>query len=316
MKTFWHNLRYTLRALEKNPRFAVVAVLSLALGIGASTAIFTLINALLLRSLPVRHPDRLVEVSLVRLDSRVPFSYPMFRELERDQRVLSGLIGVDLGYQWHAGKMLNVEVDGVLSQNHLLWVTENFYSELGVAPYLGRLFSPGDADPGNGIASDGAVISYEFWQRRFGSVPNVVGKQIRVEGHPFTIMGVTRKSFPGLTRGEPPEITLPIIAAPQIEDGTLDLERGGAYWLFILDCIIPEPSCRRDGRGRPWKDRRTVLNGILWVLRTGAPWADVPDRYPSSVPAMGPLRSDERNPRSSCARTEGPRCSGCRGTLH
>jgi predicted permease len=234
MKTLWQNLRYTFRVLGKNPSFTVVAVLSLALGIGANTAIFTLINALLLRNLPVRQPKRLVEVSIVRLWHRDPFSYPMFRELERGQRVFTGLIGVDLGYQWHAGKMLNVEVNGVLSQNHLLWVTENFYSELGVTPYLGRLFTPGDAGPGNGAASEVAVISYEFWQGRLGGVPDVLGKQIRVEGHPFTIIGVTRKWFTGLTRGEPPEITLPITAAPLIQDGTVGLERRGAYWLFLI----------------------------------------------------------------------------------
>ncbi|MGA8268961.1 MAG: hypothetical protein WB787_14435, partial [Candidatus Acidiferrales bacterium] len=87
--SFWQNLRYTFRVLGKNPSFTIVAVLSLALGIGANTAIFTLINALLLRSLPVRQPDRLVEVSSVRirLDDKVPFSYRMFRELERGQRV-------------------------------------------------------------------------------------------------------------------------------------------------------------------------------------------------------------------------------------
>jgi hypothetical protein len=129
--------------LAKNPGFTSVAILSLAVGIGANTAILTLINALLLRNLPVHQPERLVEVSLIRFDSKVPFSYPMFRELERGQRVFSGLIGVDLGYQWHAGKMLSVEVNGVFSQSHLLWVTGNFYSELGVAPYLGRLFTAG-----------------------------------------------------------------------------------------------------------------------------------------------------------------------------
>lgn len=230
----WQNLRYTIRVLGRNPGFTAVAVLSLALGIGANSAIFTLSNALLLRNLPVHEPERLVEVSLIRLDSKVPFSYSMFRELERGQRVFTGLIGVDLGYQWHAGKMLNVEVNGVVSQNHLLWVTGNFYSELGVAPLLGRLFTPGDADPGNGTASEGAVISYEFWRCRLGGVPDVVGKQIRVEGHPFTIIGVTRKWFTGLTRGEPPEITLPITAAPLVEDGTFSLERGGAYWLFVI----------------------------------------------------------------------------------
>jgi putative ABC transport system permease protein len=158
----------------------------------------------------------------------------MFRELEKGQRVFCGLIAVDLGYQSHADKMHNVEVNGTLSQSHLLWVTGNFYSELGVTPYLGRLFIPGDADPGDGTASDAAVVSYEFWRRHLGSEPDVVGKQIRVEGHPFTIMGVTRKGFTGLTRGEPPEITLPITAAALIQDGTSSLERGGAYWLFVI----------------------------------------------------------------------------------
>jgi hypothetical protein len=129
MKTLWQNLRYAFRVLRKNPSLTLVAVLSLALGIGANTAIFTLMNALLLRNLPVRQPERLVEVSLIRLDSKAPFSYRMFQELERGQRVFSGFIGVDLGYQWHAGKMLNVDVNGVLSQNHLLCVTGNFYSE-------------------------------------------------------------------------------------------------------------------------------------------------------------------------------------------
>ncbi len=234
MKTAWQNLRYTMRVLRQSRSFTVVAVLSLALGIGANTAIFTLLNALLLRSLPVRQPDQLVEVSLLRQDSKVPFPYAMFRELERGQRVFSGLVGVDLGYQWHTGKLLNVEVDGALSQNHLLWVTGNFYSELGVAPYLGRLLTPADADPGSGAGSDAAVISYEFWQSRMGGLPDVVGRQIRVEGHPFTIVGVTRKWFTGLTRGEPPEITLPITAGPLIEDGTNSLERGGAYWLFVI----------------------------------------------------------------------------------
>lgn len=232
--TLWQNLRYTFRVLAKSPGFTIVAILSLALGIGANAAIFTLVNALLLRNLPVHQPERLVQVSLVRLDSKVPFSYAMFRELERGQRVFTGLIGVDLGYQWHAGKMLNVEANGVLSQSHLLWVTGNYYSELGVAPYLGRLFVPGDADSGNGAAPEVAVVSYEFWQRRMGGVPDVVGKQVRVEGHPFTIVGVTRKWFTGLTRGEPPEITLPITAAPVIEDESTSLDRGGAYWLFII----------------------------------------------------------------------------------
>ena len=224
------NFGYAVRLLGKNLGFVAVAVVSLALGIGANTAIFTLARALLLRTLPVRQPDRLVEVSLLRQDRKFPFSYRMFRELERGQRVFTGLVGVDLGYQWHPGKMLNVEVDGGLSQNHLLWVTDNFFSELGVAPRLGRLFAPGDQL----TAPEAAVISHEFWLGRLGGAPDVIGKQIRVEGHAFTIIGVTPKGFTGLTRAEPPEITLLISAAPLVEDGTSDLERRGAYWLFLI----------------------------------------------------------------------------------
>jgi predicted permease len=234
MKILWKDFRYAIRGLRKNPGFAAVAILSLALGIGANSAIFTLIDALLLRDLPVRQPKSLVQVSLIRLGDKFPFSYAMFRELERNQHVLTGLVGVDLGAQWHAGKMFNAEVDGVLSQNHVLLVTDNFYSELGVVPHLGRLLLPGDDVLGSGATSQVAVISYEFWQLHLGGVADVLGKQIRVEGHPFTIVGVTQKWFTGLTRGEPPEITLPISAAPLIEDGNFSLERGGAYWLFII----------------------------------------------------------------------------------
>ena len=111
MERLWQNLRYTIRVLSKNPGFTAVAVLSLALGIGANTAIFTLINALLLRDLPVRHPERLVQLVAVRPDGKVPFSYPMFREVERGQRVFTGLMG------WGAAGMFNVEVNGVLAQN-------------------------------------------------------------------------------------------------------------------------------------------------------------------------------------------------------
>src|SRR6266853_3140450 len=93
MERLGQNLRYTIRVLGKNPGFTVVAVLSLALGIGANTAIFTLINAALLRDLPVRQPERLVQLVGVRPDGKVPFSYPMFREVERGQRVFTGLIG-------------------------------------------------------------------------------------------------------------------------------------------------------------------------------------------------------------------------------
>jgi predicted permease len=222
-------LRYTLRILGKSPGFAAVAILSLALGIGANTAIFTLINALLLRNLPVRHPERLVELVAVRPDGKVPFSYPMFREVERGQRVFTGLIA------WGGSGMFNVEVNGVLAQNVVMSATGNCYAELGTTPLLGRLLIPEESSPNNGTTSQVAVISYEFWRNRFGAAPDIVGKQVRIEGHAFTIVGVTRRLFTGMTIGEPPDITIPITAFPQLEEANeFTLDSRSILWLSVI----------------------------------------------------------------------------------
>ncbi len=229
MERLWQNLRYTIRVLAKNPGFTTIAILSLALGIGANTAIFTLINALLLRNLPVRQPERLVQLVAVRPDGKVPFSYPMFREVERGQRVFTGLIG------WGTGGMQSVEVNGILSQNHVVAVTGNGYSELGVAPLLGRLLIPEDSNPSSGTTSQVAVLGYEFWQSRLGGALDVVEKQIRIEGHPFSIIGVTRKWFAGMTTGQPPDITIPITAYPALMEGNeFTLDSRSILWLSVI----------------------------------------------------------------------------------
>ena len=222
-------LRYTLRVLAKSPVFTTVAILSLALGIGANTAIFTLINALLLRDLPVRQPERLVELTVVRTEGKVPFSYPMFREVERNQRVFTGLVG------WGAAGMMNVEVNGALAQNHVVTATGNCYSELGVTPLIGRLLTPENSNPSSGTSSQVAVLGYEFWQQRFGGALDVLGKQIRIEGHPFNIIGVTRKWFAGMTTGEPPDITIPVTAYPQLAEGNnFTLDSRSILWLSVI----------------------------------------------------------------------------------
>ena len=170
MRRLWRSLRYSLRALRKNPGFTAVATVSLALGIGANVAIFTLINALLISHLPVPHAKRLVELSLVREGHRIPFWYPMFRELERDQRVFSTLIG------WSGPWLCNVEVNGVPVHSRVHSLTRNYCSEIGVAPFLGRL--PEDVNPHAGSTFQVAVIGYEFWQQHLGGTYEVIGKQI------------------------------------------------------------------------------------------------------------------------------------------
>src|SRR5580658_5306514 len=229
MGSLWQTFRYTLRTLIKSPVFTTVAILSLALGIGANTAIFTLINALLLRDLPVRQPERLVQLIAVRTEGKVPFSYPMFREVERGQHVFTELVA------WGAAGMLNVEVNGMLAQNHVVTATGNCYSELGVSPLIGRLLTPENSNPSSGTSSQVAVLGYQFWQNRFGGASDVVGKQIRIEGHPFTIIGVTRRWFAGMTTGEPPDITIPVIAYPQLADGNnFTLESRSILWLSVI----------------------------------------------------------------------------------
>jgi predicted permease len=230
MHQLWQNLRYSLRALRKNPGFTAVAVLSLALGIGANVAIFTLINALLLRDLPVSQPERLVELSVLRQDNKIPFSYPMFQELDRGQRVFSGLLG------WMDAVISNVELNGVFARGNVLAVTSNFYSVLAAAPLLGRLLTSEDVNSHAGSTSQVAVIGYEFWQQRLGGAPDVLGKQVRIEGRTFTIVGVTRKWFTGLTPGEPPDVTIPITAFPPLH-GTFDLEDRAVLWLRITGSL-------------------------------------------------------------------------------
>jgi predicted permease len=227
MDRLWLNVRYALRVLGAHPGFTAVAVLSLALGIGSNTAIFTLVNALLLRELPVRQPERIVQLSLIRHDGKPPFSYPMFREVERGQRVFTGLFG------WGNSNGTNVEVRGVLELNRVVTVTGKAYSELGATPLLGRLLTPDDCDPASSTNALVAVIGYEFWQRRFGGALDVVGTQIHIEGHPFTIVGVTRKWFAGLSTGEPPEVTLPVTAEPLISN-VPDLDSRSILWLGVF----------------------------------------------------------------------------------
>ncbi|MGA8597676.1 MAG: ABC transporter permease [Bryobacteraceae bacterium] len=221
IESFWQDLRYGLRTLRANPGFTAVAVLSLALGIGANTAIFTILNALVLRELPVWRPERLVEITGVyRNGSKVPFSFPMFQEIERRQRSFSSIFG------WSFGLSLNVELNGTLLLTDVNSVTGNYYSELRATPLIGRLIEARDI---RGTQADPvAVVSYGFWNDRLGHDSTAVGKTLRIDGHLFTIVGVTRKWFTGMTPGSPPDVTIPVGVA-----GMGDLTSRSLLWLFV-----------------------------------------------------------------------------------
>lgn len=229
LETLWQDVCFGLRILRKNSGFTTVAVLSLALGIGANIAAFSLLNALLLRELPVRHPEQLVELSAKRPGGNVPFTYPMYWELERGQRVFSELTA------WsETGNQSSVEVDGDISQASVYEVAGNYYSELGANPRLGRLIAREDVDASNGSTSQVAVLSSDFWRRRFGATTDVLGRVIRIEGHTFTIIGVTEPGFTGVMPDYQNEITVPLTAAPLIlGDAFKSLDDRSFLWLGV-----------------------------------------------------------------------------------
>ena len=223
-----NDLRYAFRQLLKNPGFTAVAVLTLALGIGANTAIFTVINTLMLRSLPVRKPHELVQVTLAGASGRDhTFTYPGYERLRNGAKSLSGLFAagnVGEGGMVASG-MGGTETEIIRPQP----VTGNFFSVLGVQPFVGRLLS--EADDRTKNAERVVVISYGFWQRRFGSDPSVIGKSITFFDVPVAIVGVTPPGFFGVQPGENPDLWLPLNLMPLIRPQALG---EGHDWLALI----------------------------------------------------------------------------------
>ena len=199
----WQDLRYGARMLMKNPGLTTIAALTLALGIGANTAMFSLIDAVLLKSLPVRQPDELVLLS-------GEYSYNGLRVMREYDQVTTGLAAF-------TNVQLGVSIAGQAEPTvlgHL--VSGNYFSVLGVQPVIGRLL--GDDDDRAPGAHPVAVISYGYWVRRFAADPAIAGKTISLAGLPFTIIGVTPPEFFGAEVGSSPEIYAPVMMAPQFID--------------------------------------------------------------------------------------------------
>lgn len=201
---FLQDLRYACRTLRRSPGFGLAAILSLALGIGANAGIFSVINAVMLRSLPVREPDRLVLISRLNEDGRplwLPF--PLFERLREDLRSVSGLAAL-------ATSRETVIIDGDDDLVQSDQVSGTYFDLLGVRPAAGRLLAPSD----DVIAPEApaVVISDHYWARRFVRDPAAVGKVIRVRNRLFTIVGVTPASFQSIRPDRTPDVTLPLLA--------------------------------------------------------------------------------------------------------
>jgi putative ABC transport system permease protein len=190
MKDFWQDVRYGIRMLAKEPGFTVVAILTLALGIGANTAVFSVVNSFLFKPLPVRDPNRLVVVANhnEEYSDAHSVSNPDFKDLQAQNSVLEEMTG----YQ--------IEFAGLSAENHservmVTYAKGNYFSALGVRPALGRVFLPGEGEkPG---ADPVIVLDYAYWKRRFNGDPNIVGKTVNLNGRPVTIIGVAPKQFFG-----------------------------------------------------------------------------------------------------------------------
>ncbi|HEU5402964.1 MAG TPA: ABC transporter permease [Terriglobales bacterium] len=265
VESLMQDIRFALRMLRKSPGFTAVAVLTLALGIGANTAIFSLLDGLVLRDLPVPHPEQLVHVAAYAPDnSDSGLSLPMFEEIARDQEVFSSM------FMWDGEGIFNVEINGSLSRGDVWPIGGNFYAALGAAPFLGRLIGPQDVDPNSETPIPVAVLGYDYWRLRYGGDPSVIGKTIKIEEVPFTIIGVTRSGFAGMTADIPFEIAVPFPTEQLIEghkDVQKHLQRRDGLWYDAAGRLKP---------GVTLEQARAQLDS-LWPAIRAATMPDGPD---------------------------------------
>jgi predicted permease len=225
---FFQDVRYGLRMLVKSPGFSLVAVLSLALGIGANTAIFSLVNAVLLRPLPVTDPQRLLSVSTTDLKNpgNLPLSHLNFKDLRAQNSVFTDMAAFTFN-------QVNYSTGRDSEQIPVQVVTANYFALLGAQPAIGRGFLPEE----EATAAPVAVVSDGFWQRSLGSDPNAVGKTITLNRVPYTIVGVAPRHFSGTLLGGGPSAWLPMAQALVPQTAWWDTRRG--LFLFAFGRLKP-----------------------------------------------------------------------------
>ena len=223
---FAKDLRYAWRILRHSPVFSAVAVLSLALGIGANAAIFSLVNAVMLRSIPVRQPETLVQITRLMSDGHEgSLSYPLFEHLRGNLKSVSGAFA-------EATSSVSISIGGEDDLVNLELVSGTYYATLGVDAAAGRLLGPSDDDLSSAAP---AVISDRFWQRRFGRSPSAIGTALTVRDRTFTIVGVTPASFVSARIGFEPDVTLPLmLAMPDQQRRSADFN-----WLKMMGRLTP-----------------------------------------------------------------------------
>jgi len=286
LETFLQDLRYGLRVLAANRSFTAMAVISLALGIGANTAIFSLLYALLLRPLPVPNPGELVQVStIIAGKPSDSFSYPVIQALSERKDVFAALGGF-------AGNSLAVGPPPTPVRTPGAWVSGGFFQALQLSPAAGRLLGPEDDRPGAPLV---AVISHAYWDRRFQRSPNALGSTLLVEGLPVTIVGVTPPGFTGANVGEIADLTVPYQLLSHLSPDRQGLLQAGNQFSRILarparglsveqtrarlKVIWPAMAQVSVNSRTPPKRREAMLASTLDLSSGGAGWTPLRSQY-------------------------------------
>ena len=255
MNGLWRDIRFGVRMLAKNPAFTAIAVLTLALGIGANAGIFTILQQVILRRLPVPNPDQLVllyspgprqghvssdENEAPGEEGAVSFSYPLYTTIRDHNPVFSGLAAMDsysaaITYRGHTERADAYVVSG------------NFFATLGVKPALGRTLEPSDTTAPGGTPV--VVLSYGSWKSRFGGDPGILNQGILVNNKPMTVVGVTDRSFDGTQPGYTPELYIPITMVTILDVPPRDLTRHNDNWIKLIGRMKPGMSILQASAG-------------------------------------------------------------------
>jgi len=264
------HLKHAFRTILKTPFVTAVAVLSLALGIGANAAIFSVFNQVLLRPLPVREPSQLVNLAAPGPKSGslscgnaggcdLVFSYPMFRDLQREQKVFTEMAA-------HRTFGANLAFGGQTATGEGVLVSGSYFPLLGVQPALGRLLSP--EDDRSVAQSPVVVLSHAYWVTRFDANPDVIDKTMIVNGHSLTIVGVAPRGFEGTTLGIQPRVFVPITLRGLMEPGFNQFHNRRSYWVYVFARLRPGTALdeARTGINAPY---RNIINSIEAPLQRG-----------------------------------------------
>jgi putative ABC transport system permease protein len=238
MTSFWRDLRHAFRFLRLSPGFTFVAILTLALGIGANTAIFQLIDSIRLRTIPVKNPQ---ELGTIRIADRhwgsgqfssqySQLTYGMWEQIRKRQEGFAEIA------VW-SDQRFNLATGGEVRKAKGIRVSGDFFHVLGVEPILGRLLGPEDDQPGCSLS--GANISYAFWQRDFAGDPSVIGKRLTLDGNSFQVMGVTPSGFNGISIGDTFDVAVPICVEPILSPRNNRLTLRHAWWLATIGRLRP-----------------------------------------------------------------------------